>query len=64
MVISTGILRLGRLSLLFQLETFLVLFSTKKNPYVVTLNPNDDKQNILLAGISDKKVVQWEMNTR
>ncbi|KAI4367513.1 hypothetical protein MLD38_023243 [Melastoma candidum] len=38
-------------------------FSTGKVPYVVKLNPDDDKQNILLAGMSDKKIVQWDMNT-
>ena len=38
-------------------------FTTGKIPYVVRLNPDDDKQNILLAGMSDKKIVQWDMNT-
>nr|GEU58440.1 pre-mRNA-processing factor 17 isoform X1 [Tanacetum cinerariifolium] len=38
-------------------------FSTGKVPYVVKLNPDDDKQNILLAGMSDKKIVQWDINT-
>lgn len=38
-------------------------FSTGKIPYVVKLNPDEDKQNILLAGMSDKKIVQWDMNT-
>ncbi|XP_025014266.2 pre-mRNA-processing factor 17 isoform X2 [Ricinus communis] len=38
-------------------------FSTGKIPYVVKLDPDDDKQNILLAGMSDKKIVQWDMNT-
>ncbi|KAH7510741.1 uncharacterized protein LOC125420305 isoform X2 [Ziziphus jujuba] len=38
-------------------------FSTGKVPYVVKLNPDEDKQNILLAGMSDKKIVQWDMNT-
>ncbi|KAG5236426.1 pre-mRNA-processing factor [Salix suchowensis] len=38
-------------------------FSTGKIPYVVKLNPDDDKQTILLAGMSDKKIVQWDMNT-
>ncbi|KAF9605973.1 hypothetical protein IFM89_021299 [Coptis chinensis] len=35
-----------------------------KIPYVVKLNPDDDKQNILLAGMSDKKIVQWDMNSK
>ncbi|GJR10881.1 pre-mRNA-processing factor 17 isoform X1 [Tanacetum coccineum] len=38
-------------------------FSTGKMPYVVKLNPDDDKQNILLAGTSDNKIVQWDINT-
>ncbi|XP_057496991.1 uncharacterized protein LOC130781703 [Actinidia eriantha] len=38
-------------------------FSTGKVPYVVRLNPDEDKQNVLLAGMSDKKIVQWDMNT-
>ncbi|CAH9071229.1 unnamed protein product [Cuscuta europaea] len=38
-------------------------FSTGKRPYVVRLNPDEDKQNLLLAGMSDKKIVQWDMNT-
>ncbi|CAI0386024.1 unnamed protein product [Linum tenue] len=38
-------------------------FSTGKVPYVVKLNPDEDKQNILLAGMSDKKIVQWDMNS-
>ncbi|OIV90629.1 hypothetical protein TanjilG_01710 [Lupinus angustifolius] len=38
-------------------------FTTGKIPYVVKLNPDDDKQNVLLAGMSDKKIVQWDMNT-
>ncbi|KAK8943537.1 hypothetical protein KSP40_PGU009053 [Platanthera guangdongensis] len=37
--------------------------STGKIPYVVKLNPDDDKQHILLAGMSDKKIVQWDMNS-
>ncbi|KAL9226328.1 hypothetical protein vseg_002156 [Gypsophila vaccaria] len=38
-------------------------FSTGKVPYVVKLNPDDDKQDVLLAGMSDKKIVQWDMKT-
>lgn len=38
-------------------------FSTGKVPYVVKLNPDEDKQNILLAGMSDKKIVQWDMRS-
>ncbi|KAL0385553.1 UNVERIFIED_CONTAM: Pre-processing factor 17 [Sesamum radiatum] len=38
-------------------------FSTGKIPYVVRLNPDEDEQNVLLAGMSDKKIVQWDINT-
>ncbi|KAI8554764.1 hypothetical protein RHMOL_Rhmol05G0122400 [Rhododendron molle] len=30
---------------------------------VLRLNPDVDKQNMLLVGMSDKKIVQWDMNT-
>lgn len=33
-------------------------FSNGKIPYVVRFHPDDDKQNIFLAGMSDKKIVQ------
>ncbi|KAL4188006.1 hypothetical protein AMTRI_Chr09g21680 [Amborella trichopoda] len=38
-------------------------FSTGKIAYVIKLNPDEDKQNILLAGMSDKKIVQWDMRS-
>ncbi|MCL7031600.1 hypothetical protein MKW94_027956 [Papaver nudicaule] len=38
-------------------------FSTGKRPCVVKQNPDDDKQNILLAGMTDKKIVQWDMDS-
>ncbi|CAM6124238.1 unnamed protein product [Calypogeia fissa] len=38
-------------------------FSTGKIPYVVKFNPDEDKQGVLLAGMSDKKIVQWDMNS-
>ncbi|XP_062013739.1 uncharacterized protein LOC133730084 [Rosa rugosa] len=37
-------------------------FSTGKVPYVIKLNPDEDKQNVLLAGMSDNKIVQWDVN--
>lgn len=33
-------------------------FSNGKAPNVVTFNPDGDKQNIWLAGMSDKKIIQ------
>eukprot|EP00899_Mesostigma_viride_P009271 jgi/Mesvir1/18345/Mv14244-RA.1 len=38
-------------------------FSNRKVPYVVKFHPDDDKQNVILAGCSDKKIVQWDTNT-
>lgn len=33
-------------------------FSNGKIPYVVRFHPDEDKQHIFLAGMSDKKIVQ------
>ncbi|KAI8981425.1 WD40-repeat-containing domain protein [Pilobolus umbonatus] len=38
-------------------------FSTGRLPYCATFNPDTDKQNIFLAGYSDKKIVQFDINT-
>ncbi|KAI0032483.1 pre-mRNA splicing factor [Vararia minispora EC-137] len=38
-------------------------FSNGKIPYVVRFHPDEDKQNIFLAGMSDKKIVQYDINT-
>lgn len=38
-------------------------FSTGKIPYCVTFNPAADKQNIFLAGYSDKKIIQFDCNS-
>ncbi|CAG8488801.1 8440_t:CDS:2 [Paraglomus brasilianum] len=38
-------------------------FTTGKLPYVVKFNPDEDKQPIFLAGCSDKKIVQFDINT-
>ncbi|CAG8580761.1 9087_t:CDS:2, partial [Diversispora eburnea] len=38
-------------------------FTTGKIAYVVKFNPDEDKQNIFLAGCSDKKIVQFDINT-
>jgi len=38
-------------------------FSNGKIPYVVRFHPDDDKQNIFLAGMSDKKIVQYDIRT-
>ncbi|CAA7258724.1 unnamed protein product [Cyclocybe aegerita] len=38
-------------------------FSNGKIPYVVRFNPDQDKQHIFLAGMSDKKIIQYDINS-
>ncbi|KAF9180858.1 pre-mRNA-processing factor 17 [Haplosporangium sp. Z 11] len=38
-------------------------FTTKKIPFVVKFNPDEDKQNHFLAGCSDHKVYQFDTNS-
>ncbi|KAH9949504.1 pre-mRNA splicing factor [Amylocystis lapponica] len=38
-------------------------FSNGKIPYVVRFHPDEDKQNVFLAGMSDKKIIQYDMNS-
>ncbi|KAF8139979.1 WD40-repeat-containing domain protein [Boletus edulis] len=38
-------------------------FSNGKTPYVVRFHPDDDKQHIFLAGMSDKKIIQYDINS-
>uniref|UniRef100_A0A669C822 Pre-mRNA-processing factor 17 n=1 Tax=Oreochromis niloticus TaxID=8128 RepID=A0A669C822_ORENI len=38
-------------------------FTNRKVPYCVKFNPDEDKQNLLVAGMSDKKIVQWDIRT-
>ncbi|KAF7437171.1 hypothetical protein PC9H_004007 [Pleurotus ostreatus] len=38
-------------------------FSNGKIPYVIRFHPDEDKQNIFLAGMSDKKIIQYDMNS-
>ncbi|ORY87851.1 WD40-repeat-containing domain protein [Protomyces lactucae-debilis] len=38
-------------------------FTTGKLPYVVKINPDKDKQHEFLAGMSDKKIVQFDMKS-
>jgi pre-mRNA-processing factor 17 len=35
-------------------------FTTKKIPYCVTFNPDEDKQHIFLTGCQDKKIYQFD----
>ncbi|KAG5846500.1 hypothetical protein ANANG_G00115630 [Anguilla anguilla] len=34
-------------------------FTNRKVPYCVKFNPDEDKQSLFVAGMSDKKIVQW-----
>ncbi|XP_070567787.1 pre-mRNA-processing factor 17-like [Ptychodera flava] len=36
-------------------------FTNRKVPYCVKFNPAEDKQNLFVAGMSDKKIVQWDI---
>ncbi|NP_001009990.1 pre-mRNA-processing factor 17 [Danio rerio] len=38
-------------------------FTNRKVPYCVKFNPDEDKQNLLVAGMSDKKIVQWDIRS-
>ncbi|KAF9015048.1 pre-mRNA splicing factor [Cyathus striatus] len=38
-------------------------FSNGKIPYVIRFHPDEDKQNIFLAGMSDKKIIQYDMDS-
>jgi len=39
-------------------------FSNGKIPYVVRFHPDEDKQHIFLAGMSDKKIIQVYTSVR
>ncbi|KAK3872036.1 hypothetical protein Pcinc_022863 [Petrolisthes cinctipes] len=36
-------------------------FTSRKIPYCVKFHPDDDKQNLFVAGTSDKKIVCWDI---
>ncbi|XP_066533201.1 pre-mRNA-processing factor 17 [Hoplias malabaricus] len=38
-------------------------FTNRKVPYCVKFNPDEDKQNLFVAGMSDKKIVQWDIRS-
>uniref|UniRef100_A0A3Q3Q595 Pre-mRNA-processing factor 17 n=1 Tax=Monopterus albus TaxID=43700 RepID=A0A3Q3Q595_MONAL len=38
-------------------------FTNRKVPYCVKFNPDEDKQSLFVAGMSDKKIVQWDIRT-
>uniref|UniRef100_A0A7M5V691 Pre-mRNA-processing factor 17 n=1 Tax=Clytia hemisphaerica TaxID=252671 RepID=A0A7M5V691_9CNID len=35
-------------------------YSNKKIPYCVKFNPDEDKQHLFIAGMSDKKMITWD----
>lgn len=37
-------------------------FTNRKVPYCVKFNPDEDKQSLFVAGMSDKKIVQVSLN--
>ncbi|XP_068222811.1 pre-mRNA-processing factor 17 isoform X1 [Palaemon carinicauda] len=38
-------------------------FTSRKIPYCVKFHPDEDKQNLFVAGTSDKKIVCWDIRT-
>ncbi|KAG7331676.1 hypothetical protein KOW79_005645 [Hemibagrus wyckioides] len=38
-------------------------FTNRKVPYCVKFNPDEDKQHLFVAGMSDKKIVQWDIRS-
>ena len=54
-----------RMIKLWDTETGKVIgrFTTGKVPNCVRFHPDDDKQNVMLAGMSDKKIVQFDMDS-
>uniref|UniRef100_A0A8B9JFT5 Cell division cycle 40 n=1 Tax=Astyanax mexicanus TaxID=7994 RepID=A0A8B9JFT5_ASTMX len=38
-------------------------FTNRKVPYCVKFNPDEDKQNLFVAGMSDKKIVQFDIRS-
>ncbi|KAK7027292.1 pre-mRNA-processing factor 17 [Halocaridina rubra] len=38
-------------------------FTSRKIPYCVKFHPEEDKQNLFVAGTSDKKIVCWDIRT-
>uniref|UniRef100_A0A8C2ZKS2 Pre-mRNA-processing factor 17 n=1 Tax=Cyclopterus lumpus TaxID=8103 RepID=A0A8C2ZKS2_CYCLU len=38
-------------------------FTNRKVPYCVKFNPDEEKQSLFVAGMSDKKIVQWDVRS-
>lgn len=38
-------------------------FTSRKIPYCVKFNPDDDKQHLFVAGTSDKKIICWDVKS-
>ena len=39
-------------------------YQNKKNPQCVAFHPSDDKQNVFLAGCANKKIIQYDVNSK
>ncbi|XP_077976899.1 pre-mRNA-processing factor 17-like [Glandiceps talaboti] len=38
-------------------------FTNRKVPYCIKFNPDEEKQNLFVAGMSDKKIIQWDVTS-
>lgn len=38
-------------------------FSNGKTPFCIRFHPDDDKQHLFLAGMQDKKIIQYDINS-
>ncbi|KAK3583940.1 hypothetical protein CHS0354_033725 [Potamilus streckersoni] len=38
-------------------------FTSRKVPYCIKFNPDDDKQHLFVAGTSDKKIICWDIRS-
>lgn len=51
------------ISLNFSLGQVKQRFHTGHIPFCVKFNPDDDKQNMFLSGMQNKKILQWDTRT-
>ncbi|KAK1784061.1 hypothetical protein P4O66_004328, partial [Electrophorus voltai] len=56
-----GATRTGRTGLF--LGQCISRFTNRKVLYCVKFNPDEDKQNLFVAGMSEKKIVQWDIRS-
>ena len=58
---DTGIPNMEKVNYLTNLV--LASFKLKRLPFSVKFHPSNDKQNIFLVGSSNKKIMQFDLNT-